>query len=271
MALSEKSIKRLQELQERALANIDTAGRNILADYERLVREVTLRARMLLSGMGGANDPMQLQDSLVAIQQMNAILTEAGLGEIIANYQANFKTTYEDAQEYFSIIGVGSSQTAVPPAVLNSLVSVYSNDLSLNIQNRLVPPLKQALLQGAAGNVTFGEVVSRVAAVMQDLPINNVETLVRDSYVRFNRQVSEEVAKDAGLEIAWVEGPDDDVTRPVCQEVINFSGHGVPGMFYRDELEELFPGYSIEGGGWNCRHKVSYITLEFAISLGFEP
>jgi hypothetical protein len=70
-------------------------------------------------------------------------------------------------------------------------------------------------------------------------------------------------------------GPNDKVTRPTCREILMSAPHGIPGMFYRDEINVnmaagLIANPMTAGGGWNCRHKFLPVRHSDAKAMGFQ-
>jgi len=92
--------------------------------------------------------------------------------------------------------------------------------------------------------------IENLMAATKSLSEEQIGTLVNTSLRTFERGTfaitAEEYApKDATY--IYV-GPDDDRTRPECQEML------AAGELTLEEIESRFPGALINGGGWGCRH-----------------
>jgi hypothetical protein len=89
----------------------------------------------------------------------------------------------------------------------------------------------------------------------------NIETEVNTTLMAYQRVLHIEKAKKSGVDKFLYVGPDDDITRPFCQEHVD-------QIFSRDEIDAMdneqdLP-VSIYCGGYNCRHHWRPVSDELA-------
>jgi hypothetical protein len=101
--------------------------------------------------------------------------------------------------------------------------------------------------------------------------MNQMDAEINTMISTFNRTVTANKAQELGFELMQYLGPDDQVTRPFCREVLSRD----PAIYTIDEILEMDNEQGLpvleSGGGWNCRHQWRPITTERAIELGWEP
>lgn len=117
-----------------------------------------------------------------------------------------------------------------------------------------------------------------MAQVEEGLSLAQAEVMVNDAFASFQRAVLVETAAAVDLEIFVYIGPDDDITSDQCVEMLHVDKHGAEGMLYKEEITpDLHPNLAkygrnplIGGGHPNCRHHWSPVTVDYAVSEGFE-
>lgn len=89
----------------------------------------------------------------------------------------------------------------------------------------------------------------------------NIETEVNTTLMAYQRVLHLEKASKSGVDKFLYVGPDDDITRPFCQE-------RVEQIFTRDEIDAMDNDQglpvSIYCGGYNCRHHWRPVSDELA-------
>lgn len=84
---------------------------------------------------------------------------------------------------------------------------------------------------------------------------NQIKTEVNTALHSFHQTATINQAKELGIEKFIYVGPDDDVTRDFCAEVLERD----PPIYTIDEIEAMDNGQGLDvfttGGGWNCRHE----------------
>lgn len=99
----------------------------------------------------------------------------------------------------------------------------------------------------------------------------NLNTELETSLQGFNRSVVIGEAKELGFELYLYVGPDDNLTRPFCANLLSRD----PPIYSLREIESLDNDQGLAvityGGGYNCRHQWRPVSDETARSLGWEP
>jgi len=188
------------------------------------------------------------------------------------------------ALEYFEVFGIPPSYDGIDTAALDGFITFEQERLTELIDSRLVTPFRNALIQSNLGNLEPIQVEAMLQAQFDRYSITTangtiftvrqIETLVSDQYVRYERHVQDKKAEALGLEVYQYIGPNDDKTRVSCQTMLQVNRYGVAGMLRRQDITTaLDPNLRedplVAGGGFNCRHAWHPITNEYAQSLGF--
>ena len=150
---------------------------------------------------------------------------------------------------------------AVAAAVLDDIVPIWAN---------AADEIRKAIDKGLTGQ-PLSRVMSEVADRL-DITIGQsnvlIEAAIRAAYQRATILEAEAGAQGTGEPMGYLyDGPDDAKKRPFCRAVIGRvytleairrldNGQGLPVETYR--------------GGYNCRHRLSPITLEDARAEGYE-
>ena len=215
------------------------------------------------------------------------IAEEAGAVNLISTYQQSFNNVGKHALEYFPLFGYKADLSGVDVDAIAVTRKVFRNELREMINQKLFRPLEQQVTSSFITHKDRAVAVGEIKEVIDSEGIlnkrggqftnNNIEVLISDSHARFHRIVRDQKAQAAGLNILTYEGPEDRKRRPACKYLQLTAPHGARGFWYRDEVTvnlrpDLFDQPPIvAGGGWNCRHWWSPVSLEFAEGFGFIP
>lgn len=113
---------------------------------------------------------------------------------------------------------------------------------------------------------------------------NQMKTQLNTLLIGFQRKVGRKKADDLDLQLALYVGPSDKVTRPFCLAALgqarpprgsNIPPNRNPPIYTKQEIDRFDNGQgvpaSVFAGGYNCRHRIRYITENYARSLGYRP
>lgn len=174
---------------------------------------------------------------------------------------------------------------ASPKPVLFSGTTKRTIDALIDIDKRKIT----GALQKYAGDISAAvmrQVVVGEPPKMKDLRAaygdrlaSQLTTEINTSVSAFSRTVTQDQARELGLELFLYLGPDDDLTRPFCEETLKGNAPGVEPrdvpIYTADEIarmdNEQGLDVSVYCGGYNCRHQWSALSLEDAISRGYKP
>lgn len=132
-------------------------------------------------------------------------------------------------------------------------------------------PINKALvglIQEVASSPIRPDQVARAASELIDAPIAQAKTIANTTLAGLQRQTSTQAAEALpGEAIYLYAGPDDSATRPFCKKLV---GKAIT----EGDLKKLKNGQGLPvksyGGGYNCRHSLIPITMEYAAAAGIE-
>lgn len=243
----QQEIKRKLKARERAIEGfVNRLDRFLEVNVQEILGEVESGS---IKGIEAARILGGLQTALV----------EAGmqreLGRLIAIYG-------DELEEIQAAVGKVAGR-AVPFSNLDmdTIEALIQFDADM-VQSRIftyIDDVKATVMQ----SLIAGSPVN-LKALHQDygLPaLGNIKTEVSTTIAGFQRSVSQKKAQDVGLELFLYLGPDDDVTRPFCEERVG-------QVFDIDQIRDWDNGQGLPAdiylGGYNCRHQLVPVTEEEA-------
>jgi len=153
-----------------------------------------------------------------------------------------------------------TSQSAI--TAFNSLWNARIGNLGNDVARQIHAIIGDSIF----GGTNISELVKSVKAILDKQLVRYATTYVNTSRAKFIQMMQYEAARNYDGELFWIyEGPEDDVTRPVCREG---TGMDVNAMFpnapYFTEEERIeFESYSAPERTYNCRHTFMQITKEY--------
>jgi hypothetical protein len=193
------------------------------------------------------------EDPIARLGALLQGLKDAGLDDRLAKIGELYGKELRQAVRKFEEIGI-DPMLSIDSTTIEALVRFKVEQVEMKVMES-VGSIRPLLLQ----NIVLGEEID-IAAIMRrvsDVPMHHVATEIRTSMLAFNRTVTAVQAEQAGIERFVYLGPDDDITRPFCGELIG-------QIFTIDEIESMDNGQGLEvlqyGGGYNCRHQWRPVT-----------
>ncbi len=287
MMLRPLSDKKLRQFLKDADSRIEKLSADVIKRLEKFFTDYITRTKAMLADISTSKtEIIRLSEATEMAQNLDAILAEAGYKEVRATYRRSFAHVARESLRYFSEMGVSKPQVGIDGDVLNALRSGFVRDLDLRVHSKLVQPLREKIIQST---ISLGgnrrNVIADIARSINNEGILrrdgrrfydfNTSVMVNDAHRRFNRSVRTQKADQLGLEIYTYRGPRDNKRRDACAIIQDSAPHGVPGVYYRDEIKaemhkDLKSNPMVSGGGFNCRHQFMPITKERAKELGFQ-
>lgn len=217
-------------------------------NFERLLQSVTgddaVRAVVLASGVEDIEDFIAQSGSLAARETLaRAVGDLAGLAEQSLVAQG--------------IAAQGALDTVAAEALIGSYIT---NTMDEALRSTIDRPAAVRIRQGIVANMGQMSIaeVAQVIAEEQLASIPRATTEARTQLAEADRFVNETVRKSVDPDgerflIAYI-GPDDKITRPFCDVLVNKA-------FKLEDFNKLRNGQTathprISGGGYNCRHDV---------------
>lgn len=241
-------------------------NRNML----KIVRQVRnrLTAELNKFDRSGGN----LESTPANIQRLNqiygSIMTElqnAGYGDIVQQLQAkegDLLKSIRDSRPAGTVPIAFTETSRDALAGFNSLFNQQFGGLAQSVARDIA---------GAVGNSIFGTqrvdtVMKEVARLLDDKFARYAATYVNTSRAQFIQAAEYESAKGYDGELYWIyEGPEDDITRPICRVGTGMDADGAyPNAPYFTESERL--SFEAESAGlrmYNCRHSFMQISEEY--------
>lgn len=239
---------RLQKFMREFERTVGTTYRKLLSDLKAKKRSASEVANML--------------------GRLNAELEKAVLGPGLAQLDAIYAKELKRVKEYFAEFGYKNVLTDADARFAETLINFDASAVKTRTFAN-ADSLKSAVMR----SVTVGNY-----AVFDDLfqkridgTVGSVETELRTGLSGFHQAVKNNAAAEVDIELFAYLGPDDDITRPFCQDIIERGR-----VFTFDEIKAMNneQGLPVEiyGGGYNCRHEWAPISEEMAKEeFGYEP
>ena len=275
--------RQLREESLESIERLERGAQQVQREFKEVLRRFTNDVRRAAGELSRADFASVAEYELAIV----TFFEEAGGEELIENYLDTMLALEDEATGYYRLFGIQPRLNTEAAEMLNFLIEYHETNLRELVDDRLVRPLRNTILLANTSNQTPDELRNTIRQEIDRYEIrtasgteftdNQVETIIREGIVQYNRQVNEQVAEEVGFEIYQYFGPQDGKTRNECQVMGTSAPHGVPGMFYRDEVEAFtsqlnLPFPALTGaGGYNCRHRWVAVSQEYAIEQGFIP
>lgn len=186
--------------------------------------------------------------------ELPALLEDAGLGDVLTRFGEELRRTVDTAMTAYGVFGVNATTAGVEMDVLAGMVSAAQAELSADIQRRLTTAVEQALTGASLADLTAQQVLAQLRDVEAGLSLKGVEGVVDDAIARIYRAAILSKGKSLGFDVFVFVGPLDERTCKICEKILTENRHGLPGVFYLDEIYELGLNPAIGGGHPRCRH-----------------
>lgn len=263
--------KRLTGISNRFAKELVKLQKNFLSRFKAELRD---------PGLQGARQNFDFGHALKVMNALNEIMADAGMGDFVTDYVRQFPAITRNALSAYELYGEAPKLSNASKESLNAYIRFSESTLRKTLDRAMFQPIQSAIFQGTfGGQANYADVVQQIIDRGSSLPLYQVEVAVDDSFRQYQRAVTVEKAQELDIQIYWYTGaPPDAIISPQCEYILTKAPHGVPGMWYRDEISaDMVPDVPmsadplIAGGHPRCRHKFVGITLDFAIEQGFEP
>lgn len=229
-------------------STIDVQMRRLRADLEREVRRT---AKFLEKAIRNG----EMTRSVEAARRQGdevADLLRRNFGKVIARYERASETVAASTLEALAGADIPEAFTAQSLASLRAQVDGTLDDVA-TIAEEGAGELRTLIVDIVRSQVPPEEALDALIGKL-DGAAARAATMLDTGLAAFDREVSGQVATEAGVEWFLYDGPVDDLTRPYCQERV--------GKRYTLDSLDAVPNDtgpnppSRYGGGWNCRHRL---------------
>jgi hypothetical protein len=201
------------------------------------------------------------------LNSLNRSLDEAGLQQVMQRLNQAYGKQLEYVLSTFDDAGSKAPRFSdVDTIVIEELISYDVEKVTTRVQE-YVTDIKRTFQTGVlSGDVRpFAELHDKFAPGLE----GQVKTELNTALQGFYRTVTAAKSKELGFELFRYIGPDDDITRPFCESLLERD----PAIYTIDEIEAMDNDQGLSvltfGGGYNCRHQWRPVTEESARALGY--
>jgi len=219
-------------------------------DMEKIQKKLLNKIEKVLAGLVVLDDAGLAQ----AFQQIDFVddLTKLGFPALLEKVKGSY-----DKQVVTAITGLGvaqrSKQTVAAVQAIEVLALLDLSTISSGV-TRYANELKTAMFRGlltGASSKSIMEGLTATYGVGKVLSSKQQVALLNDSFARFARTTTAKLFEDVPEQKFEYVGPNDEVTRDVCQATLDMQGEGMTIA----EIESEAPVSFADGGGFNCRHE----------------
>ena len=219
-------------------------------DMEKIQKKLLNKIEKVLAGLVVLDDAGLAQ----AFQQIDFVddLTKLGFPALLEKVKGSY-----DKQVVTAITGLGaaqrSKQTVAAVQAIEVLALLDLSTISSGV-TRYANELKTAMFRGlltGASSKSIMEGLTETYGVGKVLSSKQQVSLLNDSFARFARTTTAKLFEDVPEQKFEYVGPNDEVTRDVCQATLEMQGKGMTMA----EIEAEAPVSFADGGGFNCRHE----------------
>jgi hypothetical protein len=207
-------------------------------------------------------DKVSAKEALKAMSDLEDVLKEAGLENELFRIKGLFDDEWEKVKEEFT-------ETTGKKALLGAFTRKNLDALAddrLTFAAKTIETYVNDVRSVVLDTVVAGKQVkpTDILETAEGKTFANLKTEINTTLMAYQRIVHQEKADKAGITKFLYIGPDDEVTRPFCQERVG-------GIFTQEEIDSWDNGQGLPAniylGGYNCRHQLRPVSDELAQEL----
>lgn len=234
--------------------HIDATSKELELFVLKLEKILKGKAKQIVKDLYSGNDfaRQRASDAAAIIAQLDQVLGDSQVQQQLGELRQIYgKELHAIRDVYFSGIETGKQfYTGVDADVVETLIK-FDTDSVLTHVTSYVDDTRSMLMRG----VLTGDVPNFDDIHGATFP-GNLQTEVQTLFSSFSRTVIAKKAKDVGLDRFEYIGPDDDLTRPFCQKLLEQRD---PPVYTTEEIDAMDNGQMgdvmANCGGYNCRHQ----------------
>jgi hypothetical protein len=243
--------------------DIERLANDLSRTFERGLGRVL---RRLQDAQKGTDGELSAVEAASLVNTLEAELEAGGFNRQLRRQFEMFEDELDGIAEELEARGIDSEFGGTDLELALELAR-FSTDKTASTIERLIGDSKGILYR----SYILGETVD-VSQIMEnfgDRTFAHVKTELNTTFATFARTVTAAKADELGITLFLYIGPDDDLTRDFCAEVLERD----PPIYTRDEIDSMDNEQGLDvmdsAGGWNCRHQWSPLTREAAKTLGY--
>jgi len=252
-----KKIDKTRELRSSALIG------SIVSDIQKSVLETILEIER-----DTVSTPIE---KLIKINEISSVLELQLASKVRAEFIQQYRAEIKAMDDLYAGLGY-KKVTGYDSATLTAILDFDVDKVSKNLQaytTDIRDTLSKVILTG--GSFDIDQLINPVTNRIDGVLVTEVNTL----FAGFSQTVNIKKAEDLGLDIFQYIGPEDDLARDFCRDILTNKD---PAIYSIQEIQEIEnsggngQGLPIlqYGGGYNCRHSFAPISRDRAIGLGYE-
>ena len=213
-----------------------------------------------------------------ALRTLPRALDQAGLSDVRLQLEEIFADELREIRRELSKVAKTEVRyTTVDAELVEQLLDSYVEGVFVTLEGLNVDIQSELTRQVLIGDRPNLDDILENATPRQ---VRNINTELNTATLAFSRSMTVRKADELGLTHAQYTGPNDKVTRPFCDHLLGDSRlefASIPsrrsGVYTLAEVQRMDNGQGLDvrqfAGGWNCRHRWSFITETRAKELGY--
>lgn len=214
----------------------------------------------ILDGKTSGVESAQVLGSLIGELEKRGLAKE--LAKLRDAYGDELRFVIDEFGEQKLKVAFADTDADIVYTLIDNGVRQVANEIErygLDVQSKVM----QAVL--TSKRPTFDELEGQITPKLRA----NLETELNTALMTFSQTVTSKKALDLGFDLFLYEGPDDEITRPFCRDLLRQS----PAIYSLDEIYSMDNGQGLPvftaRGGYNCRHHWRPVSEERARELGY--
>lgn len=213
-------------------------------------------------------DPTNQAEALRVLGSLFSALKEAGLQDELKPIFQVYGSQITHIREEFAKLGVSQLFSDTDVSIVKNLIDFDTQAVANKIHNYTDDVAATVMRSVIAGEeIDIGAVHEKFGATLG----RQIETETQTLLAGFSRAVTVGKAKELGFDLFMYIGPDDKVTRPFCEHLLQRD----PAIYTQDEIQKMDNEQGLDvftyGGGYNCRHDWRPVSEDRAKELGYYP
>ena len=242
--------------------------------FEGNMRKIARRVRNRLNTMLNQFDRSggSLLNTPDNINRLNALygsiiqeLTAAGYTDLVAGLNAKeneLLTKLRATRQAYAVPLAFTETSQAALAAFNGMWNARIGNLGMDISRQIHGIVSESVFSGR----TNYNLIKGISKLLDDDFVRYATTYVNTSRAKFIQMAEYEGTTGYEGDMFWIyEGPQDDVTRPVCREGTGMESNPITdnAPYYTDAERIDFENYSGSERLYNCRHSFMLISPEY--------
>jgi hypothetical protein len=206
-------------------------------------------------------------DAAALVNDLDRVMRDLGLDDALRELTRTYVREIEYVNSEFARLSSPQPVSGLDPTTIRELIKFDVQQVTKTINSFSIDAKGILYRSYVTGNAVS---VSDIMGDVGDRSINHVRTELNTLSAEFSRTVTEQKAKAVGLDVWMYVGPEDEVTREFCEDVLIRD----PPIYTTEEIDQMdneqIPDVMTSGGGYNCRHQWVALDEQTARELGWQ-